>query len=55
VPGGRPTKGLLGWLDNQTLLIIGAGQDARWEKYIVGVDEHSKRVIMKEGWKKYLE
>lgn len=55
VPGGRPTKGLLGWLDNQTLLIIGAGQDARWEKFIVGVDEQGKRVVVKEGWKKYLE
>jgi len=55
VPGGRPTKGLLGWLDDQTLLIIGAGQDARWEKYFVALDEHGRRVIIRHGWKKYLE
>ncbi|KAF2703765.1 WD40 repeat-like protein [Pleomassaria siparia CBS 279.74] len=55
VPGGRPTKGLLGWLDDQTLLVIGAGQDARWEKFIVGRDDQGRRAIVREGWKKYLE
>jgi WD40 repeat protein len=55
VPGGRPTKGLIGWLDDQTLLVIGAGQDARWEKFVVGRNEEGKKVIYKEGWRKYLD
>lgn len=55
VPGGRPTKGLIGWLDDNTLLVIGAGQDARWEKFIVGLDAEGRRIIGREGWKKYLE
>jgi WD40 repeat protein len=55
VPGGRPTKGLIGWLDENTVVIIGAGQDARWEKFIVGQDSAGRRVIYREGWKKYLE
>ncbi|KAF2469494.1 WD40 repeat-like protein [Lindgomyces ingoldianus] len=55
VPGGRPTKGLIGWLDDNTLLVIGAGRDARWEKFIVGVNSDGKRVVYKEGWKRYLE
>jgi WD40 repeat protein len=54
VPGGRPTKGLIGWLDDNTLLVVGAGQDARWEKFIVGQDSAGNRVIWREGWKKYL-
>lgn len=55
VPGGRPTKGLIGWLDNQTLLIVGAGQDARWEKFNVGTDAAGVRVIVREGWRRYLD
>jgi WD40 repeat protein len=55
IPGGRPTKGLAGWINDDTLILIGAGQDARWEKFIIGVDEEGRRVIGREGWKKYLE
>ncbi|UPX10593.1 Phosphatidylinositol 3,5-bisphosphate-binding protein [Ascochyta rabiei] len=55
VPGGRPTKGLLGWLDDQTLLIIGAGQDARWEKFNVGFDDAGKRAVVRDGWRRYLD
>lgn len=55
VPGGRPTKGLLGWLDDNTLIVVGAGQDARWEKFIVGNDAAGRRIIGREGWKKFLE
>lgn len=55
VPGGRPPKGLIGWANNESLLVIGAGQDARWEKFIVGVSQEGKRVCFREGWRKYLE
>ncbi|KAF2797499.1 WD40 repeat-like protein [Melanomma pulvis-pyrius CBS 109.77] len=55
VPGGRPTKGLVGWLNDYTILVVGAGQDARWETFIVGVDDQGKKVVVREGWKKYLE
>lgn len=55
VPGGRPTKGLLGWLDESTVLIIGAGQDARWEKFVVGFDDGGKRAVWREGWRRYLD
>ena len=55
VPGGRPTKGLLGWLDDTTVLIIGAGQDARWDRFIVGVDESGRKVFSDHKWKRYLD
>ncbi|KAF2622909.1 WD40 repeat-like protein [Macroventuria anomochaeta] len=55
VPGGRPTKGLLGWLDDSTVLVLGAGQDARWEKFVVGFDEAGKRAVWREGWRRYLD
>lgn len=55
VPGGRPTKGLIGWLDENTLLVIGAGHDARWERFTVQVDESGRKVITSKVWKHYLE
>jgi hypothetical protein len=55
VPGGRPTKGLLGWLSDESLLVIGAGHDAKWEKFVVGLSQEGKRVVFREGWKKYLD
>lgn len=55
VPGGRPTKGLLGWIDESTVICIGAGQDARWEKFIVGYDQEGKRAVWREGWRRYLD
>lgn len=54
VPGGRPTKGLIGWLDEQTVLVVGAGQDAIWEKFQVGLDDAGRRAIVREGWRNYL-
>jgi WD repeat-containing protein 45 len=55
VPGGHPTKGLIGWTDDYTLFVIGAGSDARWEKFIVGTDADGKRAVYKEGWRRYLD
>ncbi|KAH8725471.1 WD40-repeat-containing domain protein [Phaeosphaeriaceae sp. PMI808] len=56
VPGGRPTKGLLGWLDDNTIIILGAGQDARWERFSVVIEEETgKRIVAPYGWKNYLD
>ncbi len=55
VPGGRPPKGLIGWLSDDQLVVIGAGQDARWERFRIGITEDGRRVCYRDGWKKYLE
>jgi hypothetical protein len=56
VPGGRPTKGLLGWLDDNTIVIIGAGQDARWERFSIVIEEDSgQKIVAPYGWKRYLD
>ncbi|KAH8769008.1 hypothetical protein F5883DRAFT_668598 [Diaporthe sp. PMI_573] len=31
----RPLKGVLAWTDEDTIIVIGAGIDARWEKFDV--------------------
>ena len=51
---GRPPKGVLGWIDDETILVIGAGRDGRWERFKLGVNDEGKRVCYRDGWKRYL-
>ena len=54
IPGGKPRKGLIGWKDDYTILVIGAGRDGRWEKFILGEGEDGRRHLVRNGWKRYL-
>ncbi|EXJ62914.1 hypothetical protein A1O7_03357 [Cladophialophora yegresii CBS 114405] len=54
----RPQKGILGWIDNSTLICVGTGRDARWERFRIGerpgVTDEGQRNIWRDGWRKYL-
>jgi WD repeat-containing protein 45 len=50
----RPVKGSIGWLNETTLLVVGAGKDARWEKFVIQEGQDGKRMVVREGWKRYL-
>ncbi|KAL9013405.1 MAG: hypothetical protein Q9180_009018, partial [Flavoplaca navasiana] len=39
IPGGKARKGVVGWLDESTIVVVGAGRDGRWEKFVVGCGE----------------
>ncbi len=54
LPGGKARKGIIGWTDDSTILVIGAGRDGRWEKFILGEGEDGKRRCVRTGWKRYL-
>lgn len=54
IPGGKPRKGVIGWKDDYTILVIGAGRDGRWEKFILGEGEDGRRHLVRNGWKRYL-
>lgn len=54
IPGGKARKGIIGWTSDSTILVIGAGRDGRWEKFILGEDEDGKRRCVRNGWKRYL-
>lgn len=49
----RPVKGVIGWVDESSLVVVGAGKDARWEKFVLGENEDG-RFVVREGWKRYL-
>jgi WD repeat-containing protein 45 len=52
--GARPQKGVIGWLDDRTVLVIGAGKDGRWERFKISEDGEGKRLLRRDGWKRYL-
>jgi hypothetical protein len=51
---GRPSKGVLGWINDQTILVIGAGREGRWERFVIREGEDGKRFCVRDGWKRYL-
>lgn len=51
---GRPSKGVIGWLNNQVILVLGAGKDGRWERFKILEDHEGKRFCVRDGWKRYL-
>ncbi|KAL8837620.1 MAG: hypothetical protein Q9176_005537 [Flavoplaca citrina] len=53
IPGGKAGKGVVGWLDESTIVVVGAGRDGRWEKFVVGFGEGG-RWVGRQGWKRYL-
>ncbi|KAL1971030.1 hypothetical protein VTN77DRAFT_2864 [Rasamsonia byssochlamydoides] len=51
---GRPSKGVLGWTNDHTILVISAGREGRWEKFVLREGEDGRRYCVREGWKRYL-
>lgn len=54
VSGGRPSKGVIGWSDERTILVISAGRDGRWERFRIVESEEGKRTCSRDGWKRFL-
>ena len=54
ITGGKARKGIIGWTNDYTILVIGAGRDGRWEKFVLGESDDGKRRCVRNGWKRYL-
>lgn len=50
----RTRKGVIGWTSDHSLIVISAGRDGRWEKFILAEGEDGKRYCVRDGWKRYL-
>jgi hypothetical protein len=50
----QPPKGVIGWNSDHSLIVLGAGRDSRWEKFIIADGEDGKRYCVRDGWKRYL-
>jgi hypothetical protein len=53
-PDIRPPKGVIGWTSDHSIIIVGAGKDGRWEKFVIAEGEDGKRYCVRDGWKRYL-
>ncbi|KAG4030982.1 hypothetical protein MFRU_010g01080 [Monilinia fructicola] len=52
--GPKPTKGVIGWTSDESIIVVGAGNDSRWEKFIIAEGEDGKRYCIRDGWKRVL-
>ncbi|KAL5343494.1 YVTN repeat-like/Quino protein amine dehydrogenase [Aspergillus crustosus] len=50
----RPWKGVIGWSDDNTILVVSSGRDGRWEKFVLREGEEGRRHCIREGWKRFL-
>lgn len=50
----RPPKGIIGWTSDHSIIVIGAGRDGRWEKFVIAEGEDGRRYCVRDGWKRYL-
>lgn len=53
-PRFKSPKGVIGWTDDETIIVIGAGFDSKWEKFIIVKNENGRRYCLRDGWKNYL-
>ena len=47
-------SGLIGWLNDSTIVVVSSGEDGKWERFAIVVDQDGKRHCMRNGWKRYL-
>jgi hypothetical protein len=52
-PGLKLSKGTIGWVSDDCLIIVGAGKDSRWERFVIGENRERKRECERQGWKRY--
>ena len=52
--GIRPLKGIIGWSSDESVIVLGAGTDGCWEKFVIAEGEDGRRVCARNGWKRYL-
>ncbi|KAI1003985.1 SVP1-like protein 2 [Podosphaera aphanis] len=50
----KANKGIIGWVDNESIIVLGAGTDCRWEQFVIARDGDDRRHCFRKGWKKYL-
>ncbi|KAK2075047.1 hypothetical protein P8C59_009205 [Phyllachora maydis] len=48
-----PQRGQIGWTSDTSLVVVGAGADARWEKFNISVGDEGRLECVREGWKRY--
>ncbi|KAL9081951.1 MAG: hypothetical protein Q9159_006868 [Coniocarpon cinnabarinum] len=53
-PGVDRTKGLVGWVDDETIVVLSAGKDARYERFELKLDDNEPATLRRVGWSRYM-
>lgn len=53
MPTIRP-RGIVGWVDDVTLVVISAGTQARYERFALEVDDTGSTICKREGWSRFM-
>lgn len=49
-----PVKGIIGWIKEDTIVVIGAGTNARYERFKIVRGQDGGRMCVRDGWKRIL-
>lgn len=50
----RLPRGILGWTSDDTVVVLGAGTDAKYERFVISVGNDGRRVCVREAWANYM-
>lgn len=50
----KPNKGEIGWPTEDEIIVIGAGHDARWERFQLVQEQTGERNLVRSGWKRFM-
>ncbi|EFX01942.1 phosphatidylinositol-bisphosphate-binding protein [Grosmannia clavigera kw1407] len=50
----RLPRGTLGWTSDDTVAVLGAGIDAKYERFVVSVGNDGRRVCVRQAWANYM-
>ncbi|RKF54456.1 SVP1-like protein 2 [Golovinomyces cichoracearum] len=51
---GKPKKGIIGWVNDENIIVVGAGSNCKWEKFVITKGDDGRRHCIRDGWKNYL-
>lgn len=54
-PKAERVKGLVGWIDDETLVVLSAGRDARYERFKLHLDDNGAATLQRNGWARYMK
>ena len=53
-PGLDRAKGCIGWVDDENVVVLSAGRDARYERFELKMEENEPATLKRTGWSRYM-
>lgn len=53
-PGVERVKGLVGWVDDEHIVVLSSGKDARYERFELKLNDNEPATLRRVGWSRYM-